>query len=132
MIKYLKYHVQNGSSGYVYPTGWDDKEFIHAGYVEDKEEGKLYVLACGEEADISDLLDKPYVTELTKEGAIALSEALQTRKEIETDPAKIKRLAIKATLGQEFTADELKAIDPNDPEPGIGISEILADKFSAL
>lgn len=72
------------------------------------------------------------VEELTEAEAKAVSEANEVRQETVTDDAKIKRLTIKASAGIELTPDELKAIDPDDPTPGIGKREILADKINKL
>ena len=40
---------------------------------------------------------------------------------------KVRRIEIKSRLGQELTPDEIKAIDPDDPMPGIEKSKRLAD-----
>jgi len=56
--------------------------------------------------------------------------AINEKEEVITDEAKIKRIEIKANLGQELTNDELKAIDPNDSTVGINKKETMVDKIN--
>lgn len=70
------------------------------------------------------------VVEITAEQAALISETFEPKTEKITDEAKVRRLEIKAALGQEFTADELKAIDPNEDVPGFGFESTLASRIS--
>ena len=92
------------------------------------ENGETKLLLCIEDKHTLNTI-RPGVVKITEIEANAISEANEKREEEVTNEAVIKRLTIKAQLGQVFTADELKAIDPNDPEPGIGKRQILADRI---
>lgn len=135
MYKYLKTRVLNGPNGMIYPCGidvWKKLNFKYAGYIEEND--ILYVLGVADENQdiLPGIMASEQVTELTKEEAIAFSEKNERKIERVTDEGKIRRLEIKSRLGQTLTADELKALDPNDPTPGLEYNKILADKFRTL
>ena len=140
-MKYIKVRVRRHPNGVswarkhgfptmVYPDGYGDIEFEHSGYV--KEDGVTYVLGAlkNDASGLDRVLKSDDVVELTKEEAVAFSEKNQQRTEKITDEAKIRRLEIKSRFGKRLTSDEEKALDPDDPTPGIQKNEILADKFN--
>lgn len=143
-MRYLKVRVkqhpkgviwarQHGQPTMIYPNGYSQIEFKYTGYIE--ENGITYVLGAVEDNDsglVEVLKDKEVVTELTKEEAIAFSEKNQQRIERITDEGKIRRLEIKSRFGKPLTLNEEKALDPNDPTPGLNLSKILSDKFKKL
>jgi len=139
-MKYLKVRVRRHQKGIsyarrmnlpimIYPDGYNQVHFEVAGYIE--ENNITYVLGAVKDDDsgLSKVLESSDVTELTKDEAIAFSEKNEKRIERITDEAKVRRLEIKAKYGEPLTPDEKKALDPNDPTPGIEKGKILADKF---
>lgn len=140
-MKYLKIRIKDvadveaarkaGQPTLVYPEGYHNLKFVQAGYITEKATGHLYVLGAVENKDSSldTVKTSADTTEINKAEAINFSESNEDRIEKITDPGKLIRLQIKASLGQQLTPDELKALDPNDLTPGLRYSQILADKL---
>ena len=139
-MKYIKVRVQKPSKGIVYarrmglptmiyPDGYSDLTFEQAGYVEKDEITYILGSVKDDDSGLPKVMESSDVTELTKAEAIVFSEENEKRIERITDEAKIRRLEIKAKYQKPLTKDEKKALDPNDPTPGIELGKILADKF---
>ena len=140
-MKFIKVRLRNQDNPQrtiIYPTGYHQLSFEAADYINMAGEGDgiTYVLGALDEVKnqtaLNQVLASPDVEELTKEEAISLSNEREPITEVITNEAVARRLAIKATLGQELNAKELKALDPEDPEPGFGKSKNLAKKFETL
>jgi hypothetical protein len=116
-----------------YPEGYSDLEhFIkdHL-YVDDAETDKTYLcLTIKDGVDHKVVLGNlENVTEMTKHEMVEYCEPHEEKRETITDEAKVRRLAIKAQLGQPFTTEELKALDPEDETPGFGYTKRFIDRI---
>ena len=134
-MKYLKLDItpEIGKTQLKYP---DNYQVDIGNYAVDHlyydEAGKCYLILL--------IPDKQYKPEMLKSGVSLITEttAKQTSvdkeplKETITDEAKIRRLEIKSNLGQALTDSELKALDPNDPTPGIEYEKRLTDRIATL
>lgn len=133
-MKYLKIHVLQDKGQMIYPQNYQyeigDYSKDHL-YFED-EKGECYLLLTIEDNDFKQSMIKDRVNEISEVDLKAISEANEVRTEKITDEAKVRRLEIKSRLGMTLTSDELKALDPNDPTPGIEIGDILADRVEKL
>jgi len=117
----------------VYPENYQEdignKNYKHQSSLYYNEaDGTPCLLMCIADKDAKDIV-RDYVEDLTKTEAKELSEEYEARTEEITDEAKIRRLELKVAMEETLTADELKAIDPDDPTPGFGKTKILADKI---
>jgi len=134
-MKYLRINLKSnpGSNEIVYPVGYQAEignfAVDHLYYDVD---GALKLLLCIPDKDYKDTMVKTDVEVINEVDAKAISEAKETRTETITDEAKIRRLEIKSRMGVAMTADEQKALDPQDPTPGFGVTEILADRVAKL
>ena len=139
-MKFLKIrlgHNNDRERTIKYPVGYHNLFFKEAGYVWNTEPDNIDYVICAldeieNESTLTKFLELKEVEELTKEQARAFINQHIPIVETVTNDAVAKRLTIKASLGQEFTAKELKALDPEDPEPGFGKSENLANKLERL
>lgn len=136
-MKYYKITLHKSPGGLKYPSGIKtyqseigDHALDHIYYDGDSDPKTTHLLLVLPD-NITGVVRED-VEELTELAAKALSEKHEAREETVTDDAKIKRLTIKASAGMELTSDELKAIDPDDPTPGIGKKEILSDRIDKL
>ena len=115
----------------VYPSNYQteigDQAVDHL-YYKDGAVTKLLLLIQDKDA----LVSLPgSVVEITEAEAITVSQANEQETERLTDPAKIQRLDVLVRAGgYKLTADELKALDPDDSMPGIGKNLILADRIA--
>ena len=66
------------------------------------------------------------VEEITEEDAFALSDTHQGGIRV-TDEARIRQIEIKQRGGETLTAEDSKALDPDDKSPGFGRNETLRD-----
>lgn len=119
----------NGAGGMTYPPNYQDGignfAVDHLYY---REEGAGYLLLLIRDVDVPNIISQG-VEEITEVEAESISVANEPETESVTDEAKIARLTIKSNLGQTFTPDELKAIDPDDSTPGIGKFKRLKDRI---
>lgn len=129
-MKYLKIHIQKNGTQMVYPPGYQseigDFAVDHLYYVEGTDD-KL--LLCIPDKDFKNSMVRNNVEEVTETNANLISTTNEQKIETITDEAKVRRLEIKSRLGIALTKDEEKALDPTDPTPGFGITEILADRI---
>jgi hypothetical protein len=133
-MKHLKITIHKDKNILLYPVNYQEEvgDFAKDHLYYDDELGNTFLILNIEDKDYKPSMIRKDVEEITEAEVIATSEAKEVRTEMVTDEAKIKRLTIKASLGQKFTADELKAIDPNDPTLGINVTPILADRITTL
>jgi len=131
-MKYLKITTRQtpGMEGIRYPTNYQNEigDFAvdHLYY---EVGGVLRLLLLVPDKYYTPSMIREYVEEITEQEAIGISVANEKILEKITDEAKIRRIEIKTRLNQVLTADELKAIDPGDPTPGIEKEERLADRI---
>jgi NADP-dependent 3-hydroxy acid dehydrogenase YdfG len=115
----------------VYPSNYQieigDQAVDHL-YYKDGAVTKLLLLIQDKDA----LVSLPgSVVEITEAEAITVSQANEQETERLTDPAKVQRLDILVRAGGHMlSADELKALDPDDPTPGVGKNLILASRIA--
>ena len=131
-MKYFKITLGKDTAGIIYP---DNYQREIGDYAEDhlyyKEGATDYLLLCIPD-DKSGSVVRKNVVEVTEAEAKAISENNEPRTEQVTDEAKVRRLELKASLGESLTTDELKALDPDDPTLGFGKREILSDRINEL
>lgn len=124
-MKYYKIKLPHTANGYQYPANYNNTIGVfnqaHV-YYEDETDGMFTLLIAIPNDKALPILSEN-VTEVTKSDALIIGDKYDPSVETITNEAIVQRLAIKAQLGQPFTAKELKAIDPNDPELGFGMTE---------
>lgn len=129
-MKYLDITLGRDGATLIYPKNYQleigDPAKDHL-YYDEGDIPKLLLLIPDKEYKKSMVRER--VVEITEAQAKAISEAKEQRKEIVTDEAKIRRIHIKAVLGEGLTADEKKALDPTDTTPGFEMAKILADRI---
>jgi hypothetical protein len=110
-----------------YQTQIGDQAVDHL-YYKDGAVTKLLLLIQDKDA----LVSLPgSVVEILEAEAITISQANEQETERLTDPAKIQRLDILVRAGgHTLSADDLKALDPDDPTPGVGRNLILASRIA--
>ena len=132
-MKYYVVTLRQESNELIYPDNYQkDIGNYNTGHLYYSEgEGKPKLLICIKDADAINIV-RQYVEEITEAEAKAISEKNEKRTEEITDEARIRRIELKTRRGQKLTAEDLKAIDPDDPTPGFGKKKILADKIDAM
>lgn len=130
-MKYYRVNIQHnpGSTLLIYPKNYEKEVGVFSIdhlYYDEKDQVKLILVI--EDKNSSNIL-RENIEEITENEVRDLSEKYETRTEIITDEAKIRRLEIKARLGKKLTSDEEKSLDPNDETLGFSISKILADRL---
>ena len=125
-MKYYKIKLPHTQGlGYRYPPGYTSMIGIfnqaHIYYQDEVDDMFTLLIAIPNQSALVEL--PANVSEVTEQEAITIAQKYDPSVEVITNEAVVQRLAIKAQLGQTFTAKELKAIDQNDPEPGFGMSE---------
>ena len=130
---YIKIELPHGSGGLQYPSGYSQLEqhITDHLYADEKETGKTFLcLSLKDETDWKTILGSHgRIIEMTKEEMINYCNPFEEKREFITDEARVKRLAIKSQLGQTLTAEELKAIDPDDETPGFGFTKRFIDRI---
>lgn len=131
-MKILKIKVLSNNYGeMVYPQGFTSIGCLEHIYCDDVKAGICYLVVAIKDEDILKMSDMTNMQELTEQEAeVFLNEYDPIREEI-TDEAKMRRLEIKAKTGIALTTDDLKALDPNDPTPGINYHKRFMDKVKA-
>ena len=133
-MKYYKITLRQEPGGkLIYPSAYQSEigNFSQDHIYYDDEQGNPLLLLCIEDSDANDII-RPYVNEVTEVEAKQISEDNETRTEEIVDEAKVRRIEIKSRLGLELSTDELKAVDPNDPDSCFKVSKILADRVVNL
>ncbi len=131
-MKFYNITLQRQPDGHlIYPLNYQSEvgDFAVDHMYYDTEKGEPRLLLAIEDVNAKDIV-RANVEEVTELQASALSAQYEVRVEQVTDEAKVRRLAIKASLGQTFTTDELKAIDVNDPTPGFVMGKTFADRIA--
>lgn len=136
-MKYLKITIlEPGNGPMVYPVGYQaeigDFAVDHLYFDEIKSDGESGLLLCIPDKHFKPEMVRDGVVEITEAEAKTLSEANETRTEVITDEAKVRRLEIKSRLGLELTKDELDALDPTKVGSVFATSKILADRVTDL
>lgn len=131
-MRYFKITLRQapGSKELIYPEKYQAEiGNFNEGHLYLKDEPALVM--CIKDENAGNIV-RPYVEEITEEEIKAISEANEIRTEEITDEARIRRIELKAKLGQDITVKDKKAIDPDDPTPGFGKRKILADKIEGM
>jgi len=128
-MRYIKLMLEKGPGGIIYPPAYHTTPLQGGGYITEKDSGKGSMILWGDDASINNYIGHPAVTELTKEEAIAYSEAHQERVLKVTDQARVDLMKIKALRGMDFTEEEEAALDIDNPKGGFTKTEIFADQI---
>ena len=132
-MKYLKISIGSDGSTMIYPDKYQEeigKFAIDHLYYEDGIYYKL--LLCFVDKDFQKTMIRTNAEEITETEAKAISEANEARIETIKDEVKLRRLELKARLGNIFSQEELDCLDPQNPTSIFGVSKILADKIIDL
>jgi len=113
-----------------YPDGFKSINCLEHLYYDDLAAGICWLIAAIKDEDLLKITDMTNVTELTLLEATTLLKEYEPKTEEITNEAIIRRLEIKTKAGLPLTADDLKAIDPNDPTPGINYKKRLIDRIN--
>lgn len=133
-MKYFKITLRQnkGSTTLVYPPNYQteigNNAVDHLYY--DENDSPMLLLAIKDKDAVN--VARPDVVEITEVEAKTISENHETRTEKVTDEAKVRRIDLKIKRGLPLTPEEEKSLDPNDPTPGFGKSEILADRIDKI
>lgn len=133
-MKYFKITLKQnkGSTTLVYPPNYQteigNNAVDHLYY--DENDNPMLLLAI-KDIDSTGVV-RPDVVEVTEVEAKAISETNEVKTEKITDEAKIRRIELQVARGLPLTPDEEKALDPNDPTPGFGKSEIFSDRIDKI
>ena len=133
-MKYYKITLRQkpGSTELIYPERYQEEiGNYNAGHLYYDEGDTPMLLMCIRDKDANNIV-REYVEEITEKEAKAISEAKERRIERITDEAKIRRLELKVARGKTLTAEEEKALNPNDPTPGFEKNKILADRIDEM
>ncbi len=138
-MQYLKIEIPKKAGGMIeYPAGYNDLEHFIKDHLftdenkGDEEKQKTFLcVALKDGIDFKKILgDLDRVTEMTKEEMVAYCTPFEQRREVITDEARVRRLAIKAQLGRPFTEEENKAMNPEDDSvAGFGMSKRFVDRI---
>lgn len=129
-MKILKIKILSDSfdGKMIYPDGFLSFPCIEHIYCDELETGICWLVVLVNDEDISKIKDMTNITELTIAEAEAFTDRFDPKMEEVTDEVKIRRLEIMVKAGMELTDDEKKALDPNDPTPGIKYRKRFIDK----
>jgi hypothetical protein len=131
-MKYYKITLGRGAGGkLIYPANYQYEIGDHAKDHLYYSEGDAAFLLLAIPNSKTGIVRKN-VVEISEAEAKKISEANEKREETVTSEATVRRLAIKAQLGQRLTAQELAALDPDKDEPGFGKVKIFADRIANL
>lgn len=129
-MKYLDITLRGNGGQIIYPEKYEEeiaKFNVEHLYYEDG--AYLKLLLCIPDVDFKLTMIRTDVVEITEKEATDLSEAKETRTETILDEVKLRRLELKARLGNIFSQEELDCLDPANPDSIFGVSKILADKI---
>src|SRR3990167_2496284 len=127
-MKYYKTTLGKNEKGLVYPANYQveigDMAVDHLYW----DEGiQTYLLLCIPDSKSAGIV-RTNVMEITEVEAKAISESNEIRTEVILDEVKLRRIELKATLGQALTIDETDSIDITKPESIFKVTKILADR----
>lgn len=135
-MQYLKIYMPKEKNTLQYPAGYSDLENFIVDHlfvdekVEDAEEKTFLCVAYRDGVNHEVILgDLSRVDKLTREEIVEYCTPYEEIKETITDDARVRRLAIKAQLGEEFTELEKKALDPEDETPGFSLCKRFVDRI---
>jgi len=130
-MKFFVITLHQSIGGLVYPAAYQPEIGDYAqDHLYYKDDGIKLMLAI-KDADSSGIV-RTDVVEVTQAAARIISETHEDRVEHITDEARVRRLTIKASLGQKFTTEEEDALDPSDSTPGINRRKIFIDRVDDL
>lgn len=129
-MKILKIHVESDEKGkMVYPPGFTSINCLEHLYYDDVQSGICYLLILIEDKDISKITDLKNVQEIDIAEAEALSNLHNPRTTKITDEGIVRTAEIKSKSGTGLSDYEKKAIDPDDPTPGITWQKTFIDRI---
>jgi hypothetical protein len=130
-MKILKIRVRSDAKGtMLYPPGFMDIRCLESIYCDDVGANICWLVVAVEDKDVDKITDLKDVTELTTIEAGTFLEKYDPHDTEITDEGMVRAIEIKSQLGTALSATELKAIDPNDPTPGIQYRKRFVDKIS--
>jgi len=135
-MKYLKITLRHvtGSTKLIYPENYQKDlgsyNFQHKGELYyDNDNGEPMLLLSIADKDWKETMIRSFVEEATEAEVKEISEANEVRTEQIVDEVKLRRIELKANLGQTLTQEEQDAIDPKKPNSVFKTRKILADKI---
>jgi hypothetical protein len=127
-MKYLQIRVRSNEKGeMIYPDGFLQVRYLEYLYCDDTLARTTYMLVMIEDKELEKIKVLTDVEEMTKANISIFANSYEPITEQITDEAKVRRLEIKAKIGEKFTLDEMKAIDPADPVLGINYRKRFSD-----
>ena len=141
-MKYFVVTTKNliGSTKVIYPDNYQTLLDVSVSegsfYFSDDTDGgkykRVHVVPDSQYSVASDFASHKDVIEITEQDAFDLSDKYYAGTMID-DEAQIRLIEIKTSLGQELSADEQKAIDPDDSTvKGFGKKDTLRDKITKI
>ena len=133
-MKYFNITLRHrqGSTEIVYPTNYQSQiGDFNAGHLYYDEGDTSMLLMCIKDKDAINIV-RTDVEQITEQQAKAISVKNEKVTEAITDEAKVRRLELKVAMGKTLTADDEKALDPNDPTSGFGMAQTLARRIDEL
>lgn len=131
-MKILKIKVNSNISGtMIYPKGFLSFPCIEHIYCDELETGICWLIALIQNEDFEKIIDKTDVVEMTVTETETFLDKYEPLTTEITDEAMIRVIDIKTRAGVELSDRELKAIDPEDPTPGIQYKKRVIDKIKA-
>ena len=128
-MKYLKIRVRADEKGkMLYPQGFTSFQCLEHIYCDDA--GVCNLVVAIDDKNLVKITDMTDVKELTLTEAEVYLDKFDLRTTEITDEGMVRALEIKSNLGTPLSATELKAIDPNDPTPGIEYRKRFIDKVN--
>jgi hypothetical protein len=130
-MKYYKITLDKNPKGLVYPENYQsevgDKAVDHL-YWDEGQQTYLLLLIPDTEKDII----RKGIEEITEIDAKSISTTNETKTEVVVDEVKLRRIELKAQLGQTLTKDELDATDITKPTSVFGTTKILAERIDII
>ena len=130
-MKILKIMVRADEKGkMLYPPGFLDIKCLENIYCDDVANNICWLVVAIEDKDLDKITDLKDVEEITLVTATTFLEKYDPHDTRITDEGMVRAIEIKSNLGTPLSATELKAIDPNDPTPGIEYRKRFIDKVN--
>lgn len=128
-MKYYKITLNKGSGGVLlYPENYQaevgDKAVDHL-YYDENDQAYLLLLI----PDKVENIVRAGVEEIAEADAKAISSANEARVELVKDEVKLRRLELKAKLGQVLSQAEMNAVDVSHPDSIFSVYKTLGDRI---
>lgn len=133
-VKLVKGDHNKGEDQLVYPSVWNPYEvdrvkigpILYSGMIGDEGKNVEYILVCFKDDDVADRYIRESngdIIEVSEKVADAFVgyrwEGRNMPDEVVTDVNRLIAILVKKLVGMELTPDDMNAIDPDKPTPGI-------------